>query len=324
MDRRCDAHARRRSGAAARCRCSTASSTAGFFIRSPCRGSPRSCSSTETSARWLSAGNFGLMTPGGISFLYLRGVALRASANPASPWPVSLRLSCGSRSNSHARICPYRLSLELDRLCGFRKSGACADLQPHGNLRPVASCGRVQCAGRLGHRIRHRRKSRRALIGVDRRAHCHCPCRAAFCPAGASATTSRIWCRPISRSSRVYPSNWMQIHAADMDQLDHISVDAAKKIAGRDRLAGSSRAFHFAGSEIRTRIAERIAKDSRITIFWSALSIGSWGRTASGLHRIAPCCSILRASANSRMIRFISCRSANTCRCGSGLRLRRA
>ena len=122
---------------------------------------------------------------------------------------------------------------------------------------------------------------------------------------------------PVSMS---YPANWMQSHAAEMDQLEQISIGAAQKIPGVVVWPEVPAPFSLQDGNFLARASALRA--AQATAFWLAWWIGSrW--PAAGLARTtAPRCSIPTAHWIFSTTKFIWCRSANTCRGGTGSPLR--
>ncbi len=85
--------------------------------------------------------------------------------------------------------------------------------------------------------------------------------------------------------SNVYPSNWMQTHAADMNQLEEISVGAAQKIPGIVVWPEVPAPFSLQDADFRSR-ALRIARGAGSgflvgVIDWKPLANGQMGATNS-------------------------------------------
>ena len=69
--------------------------------------------------------------------------------------------------------------------------------------------------------------------------------------------------------SESYPPDWLQVHAGELDQLEHISVDAAHQIPGNHHLAGSARSLSFNEQPLR-RARPAYRRKTREITFWSA------------------------------------------------------
>ena len=95
--------------------------------------------------------------------------------------------------------------------------------------------------------------------------------------------------------SEEYPPDWDRIHAGEMNELESISVDAAKREPGLIVWPEVPAPFSFFRKEI-LRCALPPSRAIRGRIFSSAWWIGSGTRQGSRSRQTAPCCSILPAA----------------------------
>ncbi len=84
-----------------------------------------------------------------------------------------------------------------------------------------------------------------------------------------------------------YPSDWMQVHAGDLDELGQISVDAARRIPGLIVWPEAPAPFSFQDAVFAAR-ARRIAQDSGSDFLvgvedWNRNAAGTWDATNSAV-----------------------------------------
>ena len=82
-----------------------------------------------------------------------------------------------------------------------------------------------------------------------------------------------------------YPPDWMQVHSGDLDQLEQISVDAARKSPGLVVWPESPAPFSLQDANFATR-AKRIAQQSGVELLvgaedWKRDAAGKWQATNS-------------------------------------------
>ena len=246
--------------------------------------------------------------------LFRRGVAWIARRS-VGVGPVARAVSVGgvgTWAHAHAR---HRLSLEP---AGLRGVGQLALVQidlAHGNLRPVVCwwlrttrCWSGGYARRRAGRgaVRHGRSG----LGVH-----------AARPRGGLRSAADS-CRRAARYRRAsganqsaaihgYPANWDAIHAADMAELDRISIAAGER-SSRGWSSGRRCRRRFRSSRRPSPSARSASRMSRRAISCWAWSIGSRRRAESSRPTTAPRCWTPRAARNFCMIKCTWFRSANS------------
>ncbi len=116
--------------------------------------------------------------------------------------------------------------------------------------------------------------------------------------------------------SNGYPSNWMAMHAGEMDELEQISIGAAQKIPGIVVWPEVPAPFSLQDANFLAR-AQRIARGAAAMDSWWAWWIGN-GCPAGALARpTARRCWIPQAPRIFFTTRFTWCRSANMFRGGA-------
>lgn len=84
-----------------------------------------------------------------------------------------------------------------------------------------------------------------------------------------------------------YPPDWMQVHSGDLDQLEQISVDAARKTSGLVVWPESPAPFSLQDANFAAR-AKRIAQQSGVDVLvgaedWKRDGAGKWQATNSAI-----------------------------------------